>query len=30
VLAEKDLLREYKGKFAEYFTLYLSGKEIFE
>ncbi|MCX6801390.1 MAG: CCA tRNA nucleotidyltransferase [Candidatus Diapherotrites archaeon] len=30
VLAEKDLLREYKGKFAEYFTLYLGGKEVFE
>jgi tRNA nucleotidyltransferase (CCA-adding enzyme) len=30
VLTEKDMLREYKGKFAEYFTLYLSGKEVFE
>lgn len=30
VLTEKDLLREYKGKFAEYFTLYLGGKEVFE
>ncbi|MFA5357407.1 MAG: CCA tRNA nucleotidyltransferase [archaeon] len=30
VLAEKDLLREYKGKFAEYLTTYLSGKEVFE
>jgi len=30
VLEEKDLLKEYKGEFAQFFTKYLEGKEIFE
>jgi tRNA nucleotidyltransferase (CCA-adding enzyme) len=30
VLSEKELLKEYKGEFALYFTQYLKGKEIFE
>ncbi|MBT4191977.1 MAG: hypothetical protein HOE11_01585, partial [Candidatus Diapherotrites archaeon] len=30
VLSEKDLLKIYKGEFAEFFTHYLEGKESFE
>ncbi|MFA5763780.1 MAG: CCA tRNA nucleotidyltransferase [archaeon] len=30
ILQEKDLLREYKGEFAEFFSYYLEGKEVFE
>jgi tRNA nucleotidyltransferase (CCA-adding enzyme) len=30
VLSEKDLLKVYKGDFAEYFSNYLEGKELFE
>ncbi len=30
VLKEKDLLSAYKGEFAEFFSAYLEGKEIFE
>jgi tRNA nucleotidyltransferase (CCA-adding enzyme) len=30
VLQEKDLLKEYKGEFAEFFSYYLEGKEVFE
>ena len=30
VLSEKDLLKIYKGEFAEFFTHYLEGKENFE
>jgi tRNA nucleotidyltransferase (CCA-adding enzyme) len=30
VLTEKEILKEYKGEFAKYFTTYLIGKEIFE
>jgi len=30
VMVEREMLSEYKGEFAEHFTLYLEGKEIFE
>jgi tRNA nucleotidyltransferase (CCA-adding enzyme) len=30
VLDEKELLKEYKGEFAEFLTLYLKGKDVFE
>lgn len=30
VLSEKEVLKNYKGEFAKYFTHYLKGKEIFE
>ncbi len=30
VLGEKELLEEHKGDFAEFFSLYLEGKEVFE
>ncbi len=30
VVTEKDLLREYKGEFAKFFSNYLKGKELFE
>ena len=30
VLMEKDLVKEYKGDFSEFFSYYLEGKEVFE
>ncbi len=30
VLSEKEILQNYEGEFAKYFTTYLKGKEIFE
>jgi hypothetical protein len=30
VLDEKEIIKHYKGEFAEYLTRYIKGKEIFE
>ncbi|MDD3083628.1 MAG: CCA tRNA nucleotidyltransferase [Candidatus ainarchaeum sp.] len=30
IIFEKEILKEYKGEFAEFFTKYLEGKEIFQ
>lgn len=30
VIKESEMLKKYKGKFAEFFTKYLEGKELFE